>query len=240
MATASPLIELSVNIEITEDMACETVAPPTECKPGGTNQFGFSFQLNCHSAKGNKCAYQQYVMAFWRNSSGGFNVIYGVDNWPVSGPNLINNNFPVMATLPTAVLPAGYQVEIVLVNSSMSPNNVEFAVFRLLDNHGNQVGTDEGVTLTSITGANAGNWPRLPLSNWTSSGRSTAKLQCSHPVRDTSRTSRSGLRSRYTSLHPPTLSLHARKQLPAGVKRRTPFTDFSPRIRTSRSSSSLR
>jgi hypothetical protein len=61
-----------------------------------------------------------------------------------------------MATLPTAVLPAGYQVEIVLVNSSMSPNNVEFAVFRLLDNHGNQVGTDEGVTLTSITGANAG------------------------------------------------------------------------------------
>jgi hypothetical protein len=51
MATASPLIELSVNIEITEDMACETVAPPTECKPGGTNQFGFSFQLNCHQPK---------------------------------------------------------------------------------------------------------------------------------------------------------------------------------------------
>jgi hypothetical protein len=123
--------------------------------PGGTSQFGFSFQLNCYSAAGNKCAYQQYVMAFWRNSSGGFNVIYGVDNWPVSGPNLINNNFPVMATLPNAVLPRGYQVVIVLVNSPTSPNSVEFAVFRLLDNHGNQVGTDEGVTLTSIPGADS-------------------------------------------------------------------------------------
>jgi hypothetical protein len=150
-----PLIELSVSIEITQDMVCQSVAPPTECKPGGTNQFGFSFQLNCYSAAGDKCAYQQYVMAFWRNSAGGFNVIYGVDNWPVSGPNLINNNFPVLGTLPTAVLPAGYQIEIVLVNSNTAPNSVEFAVFRLLDNHGNQVGTDESVTIASVPGASA-------------------------------------------------------------------------------------
>jgi len=151
-----PLINLAVFIEITQDMICESVAPPTECKPSGTSEFGFSFQLNCYSAAGKTCAYQQYAVGFWRNSSGGFNVIYGVDNWPVSGPNLINNGFPVMATLPTAVLPAGYQVGIVLVTSPSSPNNVIGASFRLLDNHGNQVGADEGVTLTSISGANSG------------------------------------------------------------------------------------
>ncbi len=148
-----PVIGLNVTIEITKDIVCESVAPPTECTPQGTSQFGFSFQLNCYSAAGSKCAFQQYAVAFWRNSSGGFDVIYGVDNWPVSGPNLINNNFPTMATLPTAVLPAGYQVLIALENSSTSPNFVENAIFGLVDNHGNQVGTAENVTLAAIPGA---------------------------------------------------------------------------------------
>jgi hypothetical protein len=148
-----PLMELGVFINITQDMVCQSVAPPTECKPGGTSQFGFSFQLNCYSAKGYKCAYQQYVMAFWRNSSGGFNVIYGVDNWPVSGPNLINNNFPIMGSLPTAVLPVGYQIGIVLTNSATSPYAVEFATFQLLDNHGNKAMPDGSVTIASVSGA---------------------------------------------------------------------------------------
>lgn len=151
----NPLIEFGVVIEITEDMVCKSVAPPTQGCTGNADQFGFSFQLNCYSPKGFTCAYQQYVMAFWRNSSGGFDVIYGVDNWPVSGNNLVNNNFPTLGTLPTAVLPAGYQLVITLVNSNTSPYSVEYAVFRLLDNNGNQVGTDESVTIASVPGASA-------------------------------------------------------------------------------------
>jgi hypothetical protein len=150
-----PLIDLAIVIQITEDMVCESTAPPTACKPGGTSQFGFSFQLNCYSTKGFTCAYQQYVVAFWRNSSNGFNVIYGVDNWPVSGNNLINNNFPVLATLPTAVLPAGYQIVIGLINAATSPNAVEGVVFYLLDNDGKRLG-DQSITIASIPGANTG------------------------------------------------------------------------------------
>ena len=155
-AGCDPLIFFGVTIEVTQDIVCQSVAPPTLCKPDGTGTFGFSFQMNCYSGKGFKCAYQQYAVGFWRNSSGGFNVIYGVDNWPVSGGNIVNNGFPIMATLPTAVLPKGYQIIIVLQSSNTSPNSVIGATFSLQDNNGNQVGTDSGVTIASLSGANAG------------------------------------------------------------------------------------
>ena len=57
-------------------------------------------------------------MDFWQNASGGFDVLYGVDNWPITGSNLINNEFPQLATLPTAVLPAGYTLWIGFSNQT--------------------------------------------------------------------------------------------------------------------------
>lgn len=151
----NPLVGMFVQIEITQNMVCESVAAGTGPCNGGAGTFGFSFQLNCYSAKGQTCAYQQYVVAFWRNSSGGFDVIYGVDNWPVSGPNLMNNNLPKMATLSSEILPAGYQILISLVGSSTTPKNVESVVFSLIDNNGNTVGS-AAVDLTTVSGYQTG------------------------------------------------------------------------------------
>jgi hypothetical protein len=52
-------------------------------------------------------------------------------------------------------LPVGYQVGIVLTNSSTSPYAVVFATFQLLDNHGNEAVPDGSVTITSISGADS-------------------------------------------------------------------------------------
>jgi hypothetical protein len=154
----NPLINGFVSIEITQDMVCKSVGPPPPglCKGGGST-FGFSFQLNCYSPKGSTCAWQQYAVGFWQNSSGGFNVVSGIDNWPVKGPNLINNGSPTFATLPSSVLPTGYTVIIGWGNeetssgSSWNPN-VTGAFFILTDNNGNQIGRSSQ-TLTSISGA---------------------------------------------------------------------------------------
>jgi hypothetical protein len=156
----NPLINGFVSIEITQDVVCKSVGPPPagSCKGGGST-VGFSFQLNCYSPKGYTCAWQQYVMGFWQNSSGGFNVVYGIDNWPVSGPNIINNGSPTLATLPTAVLPTGYTVTIGWGNeesgsgSSWNPN-VTGAFFILTDNNGNQIGR-ASQTLTSLSGVSS-------------------------------------------------------------------------------------
>jgi hypothetical protein len=129
----------SVTIEITEDIVCQSVAPPpaAACNGGG-GTVGFSFQLNCYSPRNFTSAWQQYVITLWQNASGGYDVRWGIDNWPVSGPNIINNGFPVMCTLPRAVLPAGYTLEIgwFTVNSTLTT-----ASFSIHDNNGKQLGS---------------------------------------------------------------------------------------------------
>jgi hypothetical protein len=148
-----PLIDVSVTIDITKDMVCQSVGPPpaNTCPDLGSGTFGFSFQLNCYSQVGYLCAYQQYVVLFLRNGSGGFDVRSGVDNWPASGNNLINDGFPIMGTLPTAVLPKGYRINILLGNSQASPFSVTSAAFQLSDNRGNRVAHAGG----AIAGANS-------------------------------------------------------------------------------------
>jgi Ricin-type beta-trefoil lectin domain-like len=141
-----PIYNAFVVVEVTQDIVCKSVAPPKPklCKPvGAENVVGFSFQMNCYSSPKETCAYQQYVMAFFQNSSGGFNVINGIDNWPVKGPNLFNNNSPTFYTLPSAVLPTGYQAMFGWSNNAattgMTPN-VTGAFWELWDNNGNLIG----------------------------------------------------------------------------------------------------
>jgi hypothetical protein len=159
-SNCKPLINAFVLIEITEDVVCKSVGPPPgpcAVSSSGGSTVGFSFQLNCYSPKGYKSAWQQYVVSFLENSSGGYTVVYGIDNWPVSGPNIINNGFPTLATLPSAVLPAGYQIIIgwgnELSSSGFNPN-VTGAVFILTDNNGNRI-ADVSQTLTSISGVDS-------------------------------------------------------------------------------------
>ena len=85
-SNCKPLINAFVLIEITEDVVCKSVGPPPgpcAVSSSGGSTVGFSFQLNCYSPKGYKSAWQQYVVSFLENSSGGYTVVYGIDNWPV-------------------------------------------------------------------------------------------------------------------------------------------------------------
>jgi hypothetical protein len=146
----NPIYNVTVMFDITEQMVCQSVAPPSPaaCKPpsgSSENTVGFSFQVNCYSPKGQECAWQQYVLGFWQNSSGGFNVVYGVNDWQatIGPPPLINTGYPTMATLPSAVLPVGYQAFIGWSNNAPTTgmeDTVTGAFWELRDNNGNQVG----------------------------------------------------------------------------------------------------
>jgi hypothetical protein len=149
-SSCNAIYNVTVLFDITEGIACKSVAPPAPklCKPpsgSAENVVGFSFQVNCYSKKGFTCAWQQYVMNFYQNSSGGYTVVYGVNDWPASGGNtpLINTGFPTLATLPGNVLPAGYQAFIGWSNNApttgMEPT-VTGAFWELRDNNGNQLG----------------------------------------------------------------------------------------------------
>ena len=130
----NPLIGLSVTIEVTEDIVWQSASGPTE---------GFGFQLNAYSSPGGLCAYQQYVIYL-----NGTELTVGVDNWPVSGDNLINDLFSV-ASLPAIALPAGSVLQISLQNDSAG--NVTAATFGVTDNQGN-VQVNAPVDLLSIDG----------------------------------------------------------------------------------------
>jgi hypothetical protein len=143
------LYGVAVTIEITEDIVCKSVAPPPAAACNGSGgTIGFSFQLNCYSPKNFLSAWQQYVITFWQNASGGYDVRWGVDNWPVSGPNIINNGFPIFSTLRNAVLPAGYKLQIGWENTG---NNVTGASFAIYDNKGALLG-NVNQTLTQLPG----------------------------------------------------------------------------------------
>ena len=61
-----PLIDLSITIDVAEDIVCESASGSTT---------GFGFQLNAYSPKNEKCAYQQYVVAVFSSE-----IIGGIDN----------------------------------------------------------------------------------------------------------------------------------------------------------------
>ena len=68
----SPIPSPTVSIQVSEAMAASN---------------GFGFQLNAYSPKGGVCAYQQYCIVL--TPQGQLEV--NVDNWPVSGNNLLND-----------------------------------------------------------------------------------------------------------------------------------------------------
>src|SRR5271165_3708483 len=124
-SNCNPLINLSVTIDVTEDIVCESASGPV---------IGFGFQLNAYSPPSETSAFQQYLIALWSTPSGGGELMGGVDNWPISGPNIINDFFD-LAPLPSTTLPAGYQLTISLENDQNG--NVTGATYVVIDNSGN-------------------------------------------------------------------------------------------------------
>jgi hypothetical protein len=93
-----------------------------------------------------KSAWQQYVISLF-----GSTVIGAVENWPISGPNIINDFFN-MVSLPSPKIPAGYQLKIALQNDSK--NNITGATYSVIDDHGKSL-ANVTKTLTSISGVTA-------------------------------------------------------------------------------------
>jgi hypothetical protein len=99
-SNCKPLLGLSVTIQVSEDIVCQSASGST---------VGFGFQLNAYSPMNETSAWQQYVVALF-----GSELIGAVDNWPLSGNNIINDSFN-LASVPNAkTLPAGYQLGITL------------------------------------------------------------------------------------------------------------------------------
>lgn len=130
----NPISGLSVTIDVTENIVCKSASGKTT---------GFGFQLNAYSPKSEKSAWQQYVMAVFETE-----IIGAVDNWPVSGPNIINDFFNLVSTTNNEI-PAGYQIQINLQNDSSK--NVSGATYVVVDNTGKTV-ANKSLTLTSISG----------------------------------------------------------------------------------------
>jgi hypothetical protein len=129
------LTGLTVTINVTQDIVCQSASGSTS---------GFGFQLNCYSPKNEVSAWQQYVVALFSSE-----LIGAVDNWPVSGPNIINSFFNLVGTPAANRLPAGYQIRIGLQNDSKG--NVTGSTYVVIDNNGNTV-ANVTKTLTSISG----------------------------------------------------------------------------------------
>ncbi len=134
----NPLLGLTVTINVTQDIVCKSVSGSTT----SSETKGFGFQLNAYSPKKEKSAWQQYVIALFGNEITG-----AVDNWPLTGPNIINNFFS-MTELPGKI-PAGYQLKIALHNDAK--NNITGATYSVVDNHGKTLASVTKV-LTSLSG----------------------------------------------------------------------------------------
>jgi hypothetical protein len=121
------LMNVSVTINVTEDIV-------SRFSSTGTTS-GFSFQLNAYSPQGKTCAWQQYVLGLF-----GSEVTGVINNWPVSGDYLFLDKFSLV-NLPSAKIPAGYQLTISLHNDTLG--NVISVTFIVIDN--------EGKTLSNVT-----------------------------------------------------------------------------------------
>jgi hypothetical protein len=136
-SNCNPLLDLSITMNVTQDIVCKSASGPT---------MGFGFQLNAYSPKNEKCVLQQYVIALLNNSLTG-----GIDNWPLNPPNLINDFF-ALATLSGYTLPAGYTLKISLQNDASG--NITGATFVVIDNLGN-VKANVTKVLMSLPGVTA-------------------------------------------------------------------------------------
>ena len=137
-SSCNPLIDLSVTIEVTEDIVWQSASGPVG---------GFGFQLNAYSSPGDLCALQQYLIYL-----GGTDLFGGIDNWPVNGTNIINDFFG-LASLPAVTLPAGYVLQISLQNDN--DGNVTGATYTVFDNQGNVLAnvTQDLLALDGVTSA---------------------------------------------------------------------------------------
>jgi hypothetical protein len=139
-----PLIDLTITISVTQDIVWQSASLAG----------GFSFQLNAYSPKNELSAWQQYVIVFLGSINSinfpGFGKLIGaVDNWPMSGDNIINDFFDLTATPMAEMIPAGYRLKISLQNDATG--NITGATYVIIDDQGRGLANVTKI-LTSISG----------------------------------------------------------------------------------------
>jgi hypothetical protein len=110
---ARPLRNLSLTIEVTEDIALGTVIPNP---PRTTATRGFSFQWNAYTEPTARCNFMQYNIGVNMDNPRETVVIGAVEYWPPYVPNgsdVCNTNVPLIS-IPGPVVPAGYTFTIAL------------------------------------------------------------------------------------------------------------------------------
>jgi hypothetical protein len=127
----NPVLDLSVTIDVTEDIVCESASGASINGNPAAETLGFGFQLNGYSPPNETSAWQQYSIVLAESELGGM-----VNNWPVpletettfvsfNAPAagyqpplwLILSGIPVVSVPKSAVLPAGYRLQISLQNA---------------------------------------------------------------------------------------------------------------------------
>jgi hypothetical protein len=123
-----PLTDLAITIEVTEDIVWQS--------SGGGSLTGFGFQLNGYSPSGQLTAWQQYIIALING-----NIIGAIENWPVSGGDLIYAKFNLVIEMPilNVMIPAGYRLRILLQDNEAG--YITGAYYAVIDNNGNTVGS---------------------------------------------------------------------------------------------------
>ena len=138
----TPVINLSVDIYVWQDMVLQSCWMDYNTVPGPYN--GFSFQLNAYSPQNEKSAWQQYCIILDNDKLSG-----GICNWPVKfGDKYTIWNEAYLASVPTpGIIPAGYHLNISLQNDAQG--NVTDAIFTVTDNNGNTL-ANKKMTLLSL------------------------------------------------------------------------------------------
>ncbi|HEV2360679.1 MAG TPA: hypothetical protein VGS21_03145, partial [Acidimicrobiales bacterium] len=131
LCSPTPIVDLVVDIYVGEEIVSDV---------------GFGFQVNCWSAIGPLCQWQQYVIAMLDNDR----LSWSIQNWNTDmSVNCVNagNNATVGAhpwvPLPAAnTIPAGWRILIALSNDALG--NVAGFSFVVLDNESNTRGAASG------------------------------------------------------------------------------------------------
>jgi hypothetical protein len=129
-SNCTPLQNLSVTIEITEEISFGSVTPSSATK-------GFSFQWNGYSPAGARCSWLQFNIGVDMSNPAQSTVIGAVEYWPSYIPNgsdLLNQHVP-LKPIPGPTIPAGYKFKISL--GCDDTGTVNSATFAVTDQHGN-------------------------------------------------------------------------------------------------------
>jgi hypothetical protein len=109
----NPITGLTITINVTQDIVHQSSS--------GFWYSGFGFQLNCNSAPDFSNAWQQFILVLLGTPIGDPQINGALNDWTVSEDSIMEDVNGLVA-LPSIVIPAGYQLQMQLINDAK--NNI--------------------------------------------------------------------------------------------------------------------